>query len=268
MKKQLFKQASKTYYYATTFFPKRVQEDITILYAFVRVADDYVDSVPQQEEAFTLFEQTYRKALKGHHSHNEIIHDFVLLQKRKRFKQAWIDSFLAAMKHDLNPKPHRTLTETKKYMHGSAEVIGLMISNILELPKKSAKQAQLLGRAMQYINFLRDINEDNQLGRQYIPTSILKKHGLKNLRYEEATAHPEAFTNLIRAEIMRYQEWDDKAREGFTYIPKRYRVAIQTAADMYRWTAQQIFENPFIIYKKKVKPSKARIISTGLKNTL
>ncbi len=268
MKKQLFKQASKTYYYSTKLFPKDAQIDVTTLYAFVRTADDFVDSVPPQPEAFKLFEKQYREALKGHQTHNEIIHDFVILQKRKQFKQAWVDSFLAAMKQDLNPKPCKTLNEAIKYMHGSAEVIGLMMAQLLDLPKESHQAAKLLGRSMQYINFLRDIQEDNELKRQYIPQSILKKHGLKNLSRAEAEKKPEAFKTLIREELKRYEEWDAKARQGFAYIPKRYRVPIQTAADMYRWTANQIHKNPHIVYEKKVKPSKARVITTGVTNAL
>lgn len=266
MKQTLFKQASKTYYYSTLLFPKDVREDVTTLYAFVRTADDFVDNIPQQPKEFTLFEQTYRTALNGHRTHNKVIHDFVIIQKRKGITQAWVNDFLNAMKDDLTHKPKTTIQETTEYMHGSAEVVGLMMCQLLNIPSKAHPQAKLLGRAMQYINFIRDIKEDNELGRQYLPQSLLSRAGLDTLSREEAHNNKEQFTAFIKKEIKRYEEWDDKARTAFPDIPRRYRTAIKTAADMYRWTAQEIAKNPLIIYEKKVKPSKARVLLTGVTN--
>jgi phytoene synthase len=57
-----------------------------------------------------------------------------------------------------------------------------------------------------------------------------------------------------------------EAEKDFKYIPRRYLIPIKTASDMYKWTAAKIRENPFIIFKEKVKPSKLRIIMDIIKN--
>ena len=77
----------------------------------------------------------------------------------------------------------------------------------------------------------------------------------------------EEFERFIKDQINQYFEWVKEAESGFKFIPRRYYIPIKTASDMYKWTALQISDNPFIIYDLKVKPSKGRIILNVLKNT-
>jgi phytoene synthase len=125
--------------------------------------------------------------------------------------------------------------------------------------------ARLLGRAMQYINFIRDIAEDNTFGRTYLPIS---ETSMETLSEKEARANPEEFRRFIGAQIERYLTWQAEAEAGYPFIPRRYRVPIKTAGDMYKWTGQVIAADPFVVFDRKVKPNRARIVFTGLFNTL
>ena len=60
----------------------------------------------------------------------------------------------------------------------------------------------------------------------------------------------------------------EKGQQGYAYIPKKYLVPIKTAADAYLWTAKKIYQDPLVIYRQKIKPSKIRIFYFGLKNLL
>ncbi len=73
------------------------------------------------------------------------------------------------MEHDLSESSCETLEDVLTYIYGSAEVIGLFMARIMDLDEASFPYAAMLGRAMQYINFIRDIAEDNELGRRYLP---------------------------------------------------------------------------------------------------
>ena len=262
--KEIFKKGSRTYFNSSIFFPKSVRKDVFILYGFVRVADDYVDTVPQQKEEFLDFCDRYRKALSGEKADDIVIDSFVDLMRRKDFKPEWVDAFLYAMELDLTKKNYNTLEETLEYIHGSAEVIGFFMAKILDLPEESYFAAERLGRAMQYINFIRDIKEDIKYGRRYLP---LFDFNLETLKKEETKKKKEEFEKFINTQIDFYFKWQTEAETGFKYIPKRYLIPIKTASDMYNWTALKIKDNPFIIYEEKVKPSKLKIISTILKNT-
>lgn len=263
----IFKNGSTTYFYSSIFFPKEIKTDVFILYSFVRTADNFVDAIPQQKKEFYKFREDYELALKGGNVDDEIIHAFISLMKRKQFDKKWVDAFLDAMEQDLSKKTYKTLKETEKYMYGSAEVIGLFMAKIMNLPTASFTSARYLGKAMQLINFIRDVEEDNQLGRTYLPVDEMHSLGLKGVRNKDAVANPEAFSQFITQQITLYHQWQNEAEKGYHFIPHRFLIPIRTASDMYAYTASQIQKNPFIVYERKVKPNKFRILATGIKNS-
>jgi phytoene synthase len=157
--------------------------------------------------------------------------DFVELSRRKRFDLAWTEAFLDAMNADLSWRAYDGVDEVLGSIYGSAEVFGLFMARIMNLPDESLPYARLLGRAMQYINFIRDIDEELHLGL--------------------------------------YNGWQEEAGKGLAMIPRRYRIPICTASDMYRWTANRIDGDPWIVFKKrKVKPGKSRIVQSALGNAM
>ena len=267
--KSIFKRGSKTYYYSSIFFPKQVREDVSTLYSFVRMADDYVDAIPQKKKEFFDFVSQYHKALEeGKESGNLVIDEFIKLIKKQDFDPDWIDAFLHSMAMDTYKDSYDTIDELKEYLYGSAEVIGLMMAKIMDLPEESYESARYLGRAMQYINFIRDVEEDIRLNRLYLPRNTLEEYGLQSLNYEEISGNKKNFKGFINEQIDLYFEWQKKAEEGFKYIPRRYLIPIKTASDMYKWTARKIRIAPFIVYENKIKPSKLLIVKQGLSNTL
>ena len=262
---ETFRHGSKTYFNSSRFFPEPIRSDVFLLYGFVRTADNYVDAVPQDRAGFEAFVQRYYEALEGVVQNDPIIDGFVELARRRDFEDRWTEAFLKSMRMDLDKAVHATLSESIEYMYGSAEVIGLYMSRLLGLENQAMHAARLLGRAMQYINFIRDIAEDNSFGRIYLPIS---ETSLENLSEAEARAHPEEFRRFVLAQLDRYLEWQAEAEMGYHLIPKRYRVPIKTAGDMYKWTGQTIAANPFVVFDHKVKPNRARIVVTGLLNIL
>jgi phytoene synthase len=140
------------------------------------------------------------------------------------------------------------------------------MASILGLPKESYPAAKYLGRAMQYINFIRDISEDLVFGRNYFPYSDFKRFGLIRLDYDYTKQHPEAYKKFIELQLARYCRWQQQAEAGYKYIPKRYLISVKTASDMYNWTAEQILKNPFVVYEWKVKPWITKILTTVIAN--
>jgi len=265
--KNIFKKGGKTYYYSSMFFPKDIRRDVSILYSFVRKADDYVDDIPQKTTEFYEFKRKYEDSLSsGKRSGNEVIDAFIDLMNRQGFEEEWIGAFLHSMELDIVKSKYETIEELKEYLYGSAEVIGLMMAKILELPEKSHRAARHLGRAMQYANFIRDIEEDIKLNRQYFPTEDMGRFNLNSLELSETQSKEENFSLFINEQVSRFEEWQEIAENGFSYIPKRYLIPIKTASDMYKWTARGIRRRPYVVYKRKLKPSKTRIVINGLLN--
>ena len=300
IEKKIFKNGSTTYYWSTAFFPKAYRDDVFALYSFVRTADDYVDVQPVQKEKLLALEKNYLKAIQDPtyevitHGWDDIdtrvIKNIVRLCHKYKFEESWVRAFFASMKQDIDSQEYKTLEDSLGYVYGSAEVIGLMMARIigsdnpknvrrvLNIGKEQAQNdpdmikkqtllvqdfARMQGRAMQWINFIRDIEEDNRLGRLYFPTDDLKKYGLKDLSLETANTQKTDFERFMRLQIKRYRSWQEEADKGIDYIPVRLRSGIKTAVEMYNWTAKQIEANPLIVYDKKIKPSKLRVLAHG-----
>jgi phytoene synthase len=158
------------------------------------------------------------------------------------------------------------MQELQSYMYGSAEVVGLMICACVGLDSRAYPTARMLGRAMQYANFLRDIAEDLTLGRQYIPQEIVEQHGLSDLSEASTERDGVGFRHLYAAEERRYRSWNASAMVGFAFLKVPIRIPVATATKMYEWTIQTIAKNPYSVYTKKVKPSKARVLLSILEN--
>lgn len=264
----IFKKGSTTFFTSSLFFPKDKLQDITDLYAFVRVADDFVDSVPADSASFFEFKNEYISAFKTGNSDNSIIQKYTDLENKYKFEHSWTEAFLQSMEQDLTKKTYQNIEETKQYIYGSANVVGLFMCKILELDDLSHPSAEKLGMAFQFINFIRDINEDIELGRNYFPQDLLQKYEIDDLKFEFTKQNPNSFKSLINELLEKYHIWYKEGEVGYKFIPKKYLVAIKTAAMMYDWTAKQIAKDPFIVYQKKIKPPKWLILAYGLKNLL
>ena len=245
-----------------------MKEDVFKLYSFVRTADDFVDTIPQQRDEFYKFKEEYRRSLNGEETGNLVIDGFREVMVKRELEPSWVDSFLGSMEADLYISSYETMESLRKYLHGSAEVIGLMMAKILDLPVESFGSAMMLGRAMQFVNFIRDIDEDLWLGRNYFPKKDFITCNFDSLRPEDSRKNPDGFRRFVHKQLDMFYAWQMEAEKGFKYIPKRYLIPIKTASEMYKWTAKVIGDDPFIIYEKKVKPSIPRIVVTVGKNTV
>jgi phytoene synthase len=259
----IFKKGSITYYNSTLLFPREIRRDVTKLYAFVRVFDDLVDSVPQKVKEFYSLRELYYKELDSGSSGNVVLSNFVELMRRRGFEEEWVEAFLNSMESDLKKKVYYTIDETLSYMWGSAEVVGLMMMKILNLRDEAAYYARMLGRAMQYLNFIRDVKEDMEMGRQYLPVNEMKEFGVSSL-----LECNEAFKEFMRFNLERYFFFQKEAERGYRMIPIRYLIAVKTAADMYKWTARRIMADPCVVHRMKVRPKRRRVLAQGLYNFL
>lgn len=264
-KKKLFKKSSTTYYYSSLFFTGQIKKDVFTLYAFVRYADNLVDAIPPKKTKFFDFCKKVTRAFNGEVLGNHIIDDFIELSKRRKFDQDWTLAFLASMKADLTKHHYKTYEELQKYMYGSANVIGLYMCAIFNTSSRFHPYAQAQGEAMQFINFIRDVQEDYELGRQYIPSSDVKKF---HTHIPPKPGEEAAFCLLMRSQIDKYRKIQLYANKGHKYIDKRFRIMVKTSAKMYEWTANQIYKDPMIVFQKKVKPAKWYVIATVIKHAL
>lgn len=270
LERRIFKNSSTSFYLAAFLFPKEAREDVFDLYSFLRVADDYVDTLPARTDELQDLISRWDVAkgdkefdvsrAKNDTLNQRVIKNIVHLSRKYDFETVWVDKFLKTMESDLAFQPKQTLSRSLAYTEGSAAIVGLMMSRILGLSERLDYEARALGRAFQWINFVRDVGQDVYMGRCYFPENDLKNFKLADLSEKSAYANQTLFKDFMIFQIQRYEEWLDEAKKVLHRIPRRQRLPLEVAIDLYNWTAKEIGKDPHAVYTKKIKPSKVRII--------
>jgi phytoene/squalene synthetase len=158
------------------FFTPGLHAPIYAIYGFVRLADEIVDTFHDQDKKKLLeeFKEDTYQSIEKKLGLNPVLHAFQHVVNTYHIEKKLIDDFLYSMEMDLEKKSF-SLEEYKKYIHGSAEVVGLMCLRVFTANNPSlfdelSPYAISLGSAYQKINFLRDTRADyQQLGRIYFP---------------------------------------------------------------------------------------------------
>ncbi|GAB1309587.1 phytoene/squalene synthase family protein [Urechidicola sp. KH5] len=171
------KSYSTSFSLAVRMLAPSIRQDIYNIYAFVRFADEIVDSFHEYDKSSLLddFERDYYKAHRDGISLNPILNSFQETVKRYEIDDALVQSFLKSMKLDLEKSEYKSIEDYKEYIYGSADVVGLMCLKVFvngnqEKYDTLKAPAMRLGSAFQKVNFLRDLKDDFEiLNRSYFP---------------------------------------------------------------------------------------------------
>ena len=233
--KELNKRYGTTYYWSTKVLPRVKQHHVWALYAFCRYADDIVDdlgpaTVEQRAAALADFGDRFFADLAVGRSDDPVLKAVVHTVKAFDIDQECFRRFLRSMTMDLTVATYDTWDDLLDYMDGSAAVIGEMMLPILEPRHPDALQhARDLGNAFQLTNFLRDIDEDLDRGRQYLPQEDLRRFGV-DLTQRRMT--PE-FIELMQFEIARCRELYASADLGTSMLAPQSARCIGAARQLY-----------------------------------
>jgi len=175
------KSYSTSFSLATKMLAKSIRADIYNIYGFVRFADEIVDSFHDYDKKILLnnFSRDMEEALDNRISLNPILNSFQYTYHKYQIDKHLVDSFMESMRLDLHKSNYLTEEEFKKYIYGSADVVGLMCLKVFvkgdnEKYHELKDSAMSLGSAFQKVNFLRDLKADHEgLDRSYFPNADL-----------------------------------------------------------------------------------------------
>jgi len=242
----------------------KYREGIYSIYGFVRYADEIVDTFFDQDQRtiFEEFRQETFKAIERGFSINPIIDSFQMAVRKYHIDRELIEAFLLSMEMDLNHDVY-TPELLKKYIYGSAEVVGLMCLRVFYFnePEKYEQlvvPARKLGEAFQKVNFLRDAREDySEKGRIYF----------KNIDFDNFT---EEMKRQLEVEIEKdFQE----SMEGIRQLKKQVRLGVYLAYTYYLHLLKEIKKaRPEEIMKKRYRVTNTKksylLVNAYLKNAL
>ncbi len=260
-----FNRQGRTLFHSRLFFPREVRHDMQVVCRFARTAAGHLDRGLSGPEELAAFKKRYETERRGHSTGDRIVAAFCELEHRRGFRYSWTDALLHSVELEFDNSVYYTIDETLEYLYGAADVIGLYIAAVFRLPPETQRPAQMLGRAMEYLGLIRDLEEHNSFGRCYLP---IGETTLANLEYSTVMEDAPEFMRYLNKQLDRYHEWHREAEGLYRLIPRRSLVPIKTAADMHAWTARHIELNPFVVYERKLEPSSVRVAWTAVGNML
>lgn len=235
--RKLNKANGTTYYWSTTVLPTIKRHHVHALYGFCRHADDIVDELdgtPTDVRAKALadFGDRFFADLDAGDSDDLVLKAMVHTVRAFRIDPDCVRRFLRSMTMDLTVETYETYDDLLDYMDGSAAVIGEMMLPILEpLDPAATEPARDLGNAFQLTNFLRDVDEDLDRHRIYLPQEDIRRFDAESA-FTQRVATPE-FVALMRFEIARTRELYRSADAGIALLPGRSGRCVGAARDLY-----------------------------------
>ncbi len=273
--RQFNKRHGTTYYWSTKVLPRVKQHHVHALYAFARYADDIVDEIPsrggrdvpvtERERALADFGARFFADLDAGRSDDPVLKAVVHTVRAFGIDPDAFRRFLRSMTMDLTIASYATWDDLLVYMDGSAAVIGEMMLPILEpLDLDAARpHARDLGNAFQLTNFLRDIDEDLDRGRQYLPREDTERFGVD---LAARTVTPE-FVELMRFEIDRCRDLYRSADVGIAMLPDRSARCVRAAHTLYGRILDEIERQGYDVYSSRATvstPAKAAVVASML----
>jgi phytoene synthase len=253
----------KSYHLATRLLTPDRRPAVHALYAAARTADDLVD-LPGADPAGDL--AAWSKALLDElatgWSDDPVRLALVDTYRRYDIAVEHLVDFLAAMTSDLEVTGYADMAALDRYMWGSAAVIGLQVLPVLGTApgvarEEAAPYAIALGEAFQLTNFLRDVAEDVDRGRVYLPADAMAAHGVTREQLA-AKRHDARFEALMRDMIAVVRRRYDDAEPGTPLLAPESRDCVRAATALYGGILTEIERAGYRVLDRRVRVSRPR----------
>ena len=262
--RRLNKRYGTTYYWSSLVLPRLVRHHVWALYAFCRHADDIVDDLgdaplEDREKALSAFGDRFFADLEAGRSDHPVLRAVVHTVRAYGHDPEVFRRFLGSMAMDLSVDRYATWDDLLVYMDGSAAVIGEMMLPILEPPDPAAAlgPARDLGFAFQLTNFLRDVAEDLDRGRVYLPQQDLQRHDADPAR---RVVDPE-WRALMRFEIDRCRALYRSAEAGIVLLPPASARCVGTALALYSGILERIEDLDYDVFSHRARvPTRTKAV--------
>jgi len=272
--KRLNSLHGKTYYLATLLLPPEKRPFVHALYGFARYADEIVDDLAsiltEEEKANSLkkWGDGVLADIRSGKSKDHVGSALVDTVKRFNIPIAHIEAFLNSMKMDLTITEYHSYEELYEYVDGSAAVIGLQMVAVLGTNsdtdiKEANIAAEKLGIAFQLANFIRDVGEDLDRGRIYLPITELQAHGVTREMLENRIVTPQ-IKSALKEQIRRVRILKEESATGIKLLSADSRSCIEAASELYCGIVDEVEKIDYEIFTKRAKTSTLRRVKVAL----
>ena len=251
----LTNQHSKTFYMASALLPVDQRQAVRGLYAFCRVSDDLVDEGgPNRLQELDTWRQ---HSLSEHPPLNDkVALAWADTRASYNIPQMYAEQLLDGVASDLTKTRYETFTELTDYCYSVASTVGLMSMHIIGYESEEAiPYAVKLGVALQLTNILRDVAEDWENGRIYLPLEELTFFGLTEDDIEAGIVDGR-WRRFMKFQISRVRQLYKEALPGIGLLNKQGRFAIAAAAELYQAILSDIEAHDYDVFSRRAHITK------------
>jgi phytoene synthase len=273
--KDVIKSYAKSFYLASQMLPKDKREGAYAVYCFCRYADNIVDNPRNRTRDEILFEiDSLKKEIELLYKYGESEHPalmaFAFTVKEYKIPIKYPLELIEGMLMDLNELRYNSFEELYLFCYRVASTVGLMMCYVLGFKNEIALEyAEKLGIGMQLTNILRDIQEDLNNDRFYLPIDELNKYNLSIDNFKNKIFNDD-FKKYMIFNVERARKYYDEAENGIPILDKDARFAIYGASRIYSGILEKIIANDYNPFKGRVfvpKPEKIRLLLNEIVKT-
>ncbi|PWU03618.1 MAG: phytoene/squalene synthase family protein [Terriglobia bacterium] len=253
--RRVARKRAKNFYYSFLLLSSQQRKAMCAIYAFMRYCDDLSDEPGASRAAIDRWRVEMENALEGRLSGHPVWPAFHHTVRRFGIPHDYFREMIAGVASDLEPRRVETFEELYKYCYQVASVVGLTIVHIFGFDTRSVLPlAEKCGVAFQLTNILRDIREDAERGRIYLPAEDLSRFAVsgQDLRTGNRT---EAFLSLMRFEAARARAYYDESLPLLELVHPRSRPSLWALITIYSRLLERIEATNYDVFSRRVRLS-------------
>ena len=258
--KAVTKDYAKSFYFASRFLPKNKRQDAYNIYAFCRLTDNLADDTDswQMDKRLALinsWEDEVKNVFQTGETENLILKVAHQTARKYNIPEKYFFELIDGVKGDLTKTRFETDKELDRYCYLVAAVPGLMMTYILGFTNdKALEYAAEFGKAMQITNILRDLKEDFERGRIYIPQEDLKKFGYSQDDLGQNIVNTN-FKNLLKTYINRARDMYSFGYQGLKYLTPEGRFCAKLCGLVYSAILDKIEQQEYDVFSQRARTS-------------
>jgi len=240
---------ARNFYYSFLLLSREQKDAMCAIYAFMRFCDDLSDEEGGSRAAIERWRTELDEALAGRLPPNPVWPAFCDSVTRYAIPHRYFQEMIYGVSSDLEPRSIATFDELYQYCYKVASVVGLTIIHIFGFESPHALElAEKCGIAFQLTNILRDVREDANRGRVYLPSEDLVRFGVDPARLE----HDERFIALMRFEAARARRYYDESWPLLDLIQRRSRPSLWALMRIYSRLLERIERSNYDVLDRRI----------------
>jgi phytoene synthase len=243
---------AKNFYYSFLLLPLPKRRAMCAIYAFMRYCDDLSDDegIPDRAAAIGRWRGDLEAALKGRAPDYPLWPAFADSVARYKIPHQYFFDMVEGVSSDLEPRVMHTFDELYRYCYHVASVVGLTIIHIFGFEdKKALELAEKCGIAFQLTNILRDVREDAEKNRVYIPAEDFARFGVSSKNFEPA----DAFRRLMEFEAQRARKYYQESAPLTAMIDASSRPSLRALIAVYARLLDRIVASNYDVLSHRVR---------------